>query len=205
QVPRVRCALAVALSWRAVACSPAVVRGHLRPAVPSGTFVVVQGFGPALPSLSYLALRDARALSVASFFSPERLGYPPSKAQRARLLGRIDALVASSPEAAHAAEQRFPGEYHIVSEGVDAELFKPGRKRQLIVLEWRPIERQLARAVQRALGGLPDWELIYLRTKKLAGRPAVPAKLRRRAHVRTGLDGKSRAPILAEAAIFVPA
>ena len=74
--------------------------------------------------------------------------------------------------------QRFPGEYRIVSEGVDAELFKPGKKRQLVVLEWRPIERPLARAVQRALRELTDWELVYLRTKKLAGRPAVPAKLR---------------------------
>ncbi len=101
--------------------------------------------------------------------------------------------------------QRFPGEYRIVSEGVDAELFKPGKKRQLVVLEWRPIERPLARAVQRALRELTDWELVYLRTKKLAGRPAVPAKLRGRARVRTARDGKSRAPILAEAAIFVPA
>jgi predicted metal-dependent phosphoesterase TrpH/glycosyltransferase involved in cell wall biosynthesis len=205
QAPLIALGPAVPISRRSRIGLPVGVRANLATALSRGDFDVVHGFEPGLPSLSYLALRDARALSVASFFSPERLGYPPSKSQRARLLGRIDALVASSPEVAHAAAERFPGEYRIVPEGVDAELFSPGPKRQLVVLEWRPIERQLARAVQRALRELPDWELVYLRTKQLGGRPAVPAKLRQRARVRTARDGKSRAPILAEAAIFVPA
>ena len=205
EAPLIALGPAVPISRRSRIGLPVGVRANLATALGRGNFDVVHGFEPGLPSLSYLALRDARALSVASFFSPERLGYPPSKAQREKLLGRIDALVASSPEAAHAAGERFPGEYRIVPEGVDAELFAPGKKRQLVVLEWRPIERQLARAVQRALRELTDWELVYLRTKKLAGRPAVPARLRSRAHVRTARDGKSRAPILAEAAIFVPA
>ena len=205
EAPLIALGPAVPISRRSRIGLPVGVRANLTTALNRGNFDVVHGFEPGLPSLSYLALRDARALTVASFFSPERLGYPPSKAQRARLLGRVDALVASSPEAAHAAAERFPGDYRIVPEGVDTELFVPGRKRQLVVLEWRPIERQLARAVQRALRELPEWELVYLRTKKLAGRPAVPAKLRHRAHVRTARDGKSRAPILAEAAIFVPA
>ena len=50
-------------------------------------FDVVHGFEPGLPSLSYLALRDSAALTAATFFSPERLGYPPGRAQRERLLG----------------------------------------------------------------------------------------------------------------------
>jgi predicted metal-dependent phosphoesterase TrpH len=205
EAPLIALGPAVPISRRSRIGLPVGVRANLSTALVRGDFDVVHGFEPGLPSLSYLALRDARALSIASFFSPERLGYPPSRAQREKLLARIDALVASSPEAAHAAAERFPGEYRIVSEGVDTKLFAPGRKRQLVVLEWRPIERQLARAVQRALRELTDWELVYLRTKKLAGRPAVPARLRGRAYVRTARDGKSRAPILAEAAIFVPA
>jgi hypothetical protein len=205
EAPLIALGPAVPISRRSRIGLPVGVRANLTTALRRGDFDVVHGFEPGLPSLSYLALRDARAPSVATFFSPERLGYPPAKAQREKLLARIDALVAASPEAAHAAAERFPGEYRIVSEGVDAELFKPGKKRQLVVLEWRPIERQLARAVQRALRELTDWELVYLRTKKLAGRPPIPAKLRARARVRTARDGKSRAPILAEAAIFVPA
>jgi predicted metal-dependent phosphoesterase TrpH/glycosyltransferase involved in cell wall biosynthesis len=205
EAPLIAVGPAVPISRRSRIGLPVGARANLATALSRGGFDVVHGFEPGLPSLSYLALRDGRALSVASFFSPERLGYPPAKAQREKLLARIDALVASSPEAAHAAAQRFPGDYRIVPEGVDAELFAPGTKRQLVVLEWRPIERPLARAVHRALRELPDWELIYLRTKKLTGRPAVPAKLRSRARVRTARDGKSRAPILAETAIFVPA
>ncbi|MEP6909706.1 MAG: glycosyltransferase [Actinomycetota bacterium] len=196
---------ALPISRRSRIGLPVGVRANLSAALAQGGFDVVHGFEPGLPSLSYLALRDARALTVASFFSPERLGYPPGKAQRERLLTRTDALIATSPEAAHAAAQRFPGEYRIIGEGVDTELFEPAAKRPLVVLEWRPAERPLAKAVLRALRQLPDWELLFLRTKSLSGRPTIPAKLRSRARVRTARDGRSRAPILSEAAIFVPA
>ena len=205
EAPLIALGPAVPISRRSRIGLPVGVRANLATALARGAFDVVHGFEPGLPSLSYLALLDARALSVASFFSPERLGYPPGKAQREKLLGRIDALVAASPEAAHAAAQRFPGEYVIVPEGVDPELFRPTAKRKLVVLEWRPAERALSRAVLRALRELPDWELVFLRTKKLAGRPTIPARLRGRAHVRTARDGASRAAILDEAAIFVPA
>ena len=205
EAPLIALGPAVPISRRSRIGLPVGVRANLATALARGQFDVVHGFEPGLPSLSYLALRDARALSVASFFSPERLGYPPGKAQRERLLARIDALVAASPEAAHAAAQRFPGEYLIVPEGVDPELFRPTTKRKLVVLEWRPAERALSRAVVRALRELPDWELVFLRTKKLAGRPTIPARLRGRAHVRTARDGASRAGMLDEAAIFVPA
>jgi predicted metal-dependent phosphoesterase TrpH/glycosyltransferase involved in cell wall biosynthesis len=205
EAPLIALGPAVPISRRSRIGLPVGVRANLATALARGAFDVVHGFEPGLPSLSYLALRDARALSVASFFSPERLGYPPGKAQRERLLARIDALVAASPEAAHAAAQRFPGEYLIVPEGVDPELFRPTAKRKLVVLEWRPAERALSRAVLRAMRELADWELVFLRTKKLAGRPTIPPRLRGRAHVRTARDGASRAAILDEAAIFVPA
>jgi predicted metal-dependent phosphoesterase TrpH/glycosyltransferase involved in cell wall biosynthesis len=205
QAPLIAVGPAVPISRRSRIGLPVGVRANLSAALARGEFDVVHGFEPGLPSLSYVALRDARALTVASFFSPERLGYPPGRAQRERLLTRTDALIAASPEAAHAAAQRFPGEYRIVAEGVDTELFQPVTKRQLVVLEWRPAERQLSKAVLRALRQLPDWELVFLRTKSLTGRPTIPAKLRGRAHVRTARDGRSRAAILNEAAIFVPA
>src|ERR687883_610886 len=162
--------------------------------IAAGHYDVVHGFEPGMPSLSYLALRDAQALAVATFLSPERLGYPPGRSQRERLLARVDALVATSEETAEAAAVRFPGDYTVVSPGVDLDLFRPGEKRRLAVLEWRPAERALARAVIRALREAPDWELILLRTKPLAGRPYRPASLRERIHVRTARDGRARAP-----------
>jgi PHP-associated len=164
----------------------------------------VHGFEPGLPSLSYLALRDADSLAVATFLSPERLGYPPGKAQRARLLGRIDALLATSEATAAAAAERFPGDYRIVSEGVDVSLFEPLPKADRIVLEWHPAERPLARAALHELEGLTDWELVLLRTKPLTGRPYVPRALAGRVDVRTARDGPSRAQLLNDASIFVP-
>jgi predicted metal-dependent phosphoesterase TrpH/glycosyltransferase involved in cell wall biosynthesis len=196
---------AMPISRRSRIGVPVGARANLSLALALGRFDVVHGFEPGLPSLSYLALREAEALAVATFLSPERLSYPPGRAQRDRLLGRLDALVATSEETAEAAAARFPGRYEVISEGVDPELFAPGEKRKLIVAEWRPTERALVRGVLRELAGLPDWELILLRTKPLTGKPTVPRLLRDRVHVRTARDGPVRAAILAEAAIFVPA
>src|SRR5213595_3591833 len=184
---------------------PVGVRANLALALERGRFDIVHGFEPGLPSLSYLALRDSHALGVATFLSAERLGYPPGKPQRKRLLSRIDALLATSQEVAAAAALRLPGEYRIIYAGVDAELFQPEQKRKLIVLEWRPAERQLARSVLRELRELPEWELVLLRTKPLSGRPTIPRALSGRVSVRTARDGASRAALLNEAAIFVPA
>ena len=184
---------------------PVGVRANLALALERGRFDIVHGFEPALPSLSYLALRDSHALGVATFLSAERLGYPPGKPQRKRLLSRIDALLATSQEVAAAAALRLPGDYRIIYAGVDAELFQPEQKRRLIVLEWRPAERQLARSVLRELRELPEWELVLLRTKPLSGRPTIPRALSGRVSVRTARDGASRAALLNKAAIFVPA
>jgi predicted metal-dependent phosphoesterase TrpH/glycosyltransferase involved in cell wall biosynthesis len=196
---------AVPISRRSRIGVPVGARANLSLALALGRFDVVHGFEPGLPSLSYLALRDAQALAVATFLSPERLSYPPGKAQRERLLARLDALLATSDETAKAAAIRFPGHYRIVPEGVDLELFRPTRKGKQIVLEWKPAERPLVRAVFRALADLPAWELVLLRTKPLTGRPTIPRALRDRIVVRTGRDGAARAPLLAGAGIFVPA
>jgi predicted metal-dependent phosphoesterase TrpH len=196
---------AVPISRRSRIGVPVGARANLSLALALGRFDVVHGFEPGLPSLSYLALRDAQPLTVATFLSAERLGYPPGKAQRERLLARLDALLATSEETAEAAALRFPGHYRIVPEGVRLELFASGRKRKQAVLEWKPAERPLVRSVFRALEELPDWELVLLRTKPLAGRPTIPRSLRERVSVRTGRDGEARAPLLGSAAIFVPA
>jgi predicted metal-dependent phosphoesterase TrpH len=196
---------ALPISRRSRMGVPVGVRANLSLALTVGRFDVVHGFEPGLPSLSYLALRDAQALSVATFVSPERLSYPPGKAQRDRLLGRIDALVATSPETADAAALRFPGHYRVISPGVDIDLFEPADKRQAIVIEWRPQERVLLRALVREVVQLAEWELIALRTKPLSGRPPAVRALRGRFHVRTARDGPARAELLRDAAIFVPA
>jgi predicted metal-dependent phosphoesterase TrpH/glycosyltransferase involved in cell wall biosynthesis len=196
---------AVPISRRSRMGVPVGWRANLAVALSRGRYDVVHGFEPGLPSLSYLAVRSSQTISVASFFSPDRLGYPPGKAQREKLLGRIDALIASSEEMAAAAGERFPGDYRIVSPGVDPDLFRPGTKSRLIVLEWRGLERPVARGVIRMLDELPGWELRLLRTRPLSGRPYVPRRLAARVHSRLGRDTATRADILRDASIFVPA
>src|SRR3954447_15801302 len=116
---------AVPVSRRSRIGVPVGVRANLSLALARGGYDIVHGFEPGLPSLSYLALRDAHAFAVASFLSPERLGYPPGRAQRERLLARIDQLVATSEKTAEAAAERLPGEYRVITAGVDLELFRP--------------------------------------------------------------------------------
>jgi hypothetical protein len=196
---------AVPVSRRSHMGVPVGVRANLALALGVGRYDVVHGMEPGLPSLSYLALRDAQSLAVATFFSRERLAYPPGKAPRERLLGRIDALIATTEETARAAALRFPGDYRVISEGVDTDLFRPGAKRGLIVAEWRPSARPIARNVLRALRELDEWELVFVRTRTMFGRPFVPRSLVDRVSVRTLRAGEQRAPLLNEAAIFVPA
>jgi hypothetical protein len=196
---------AVPISRRSRMGVPVGVRASLSLALARGGFDIVHGFEPGLPSLSYLALRDSGALTAATFFSPDRLSYPPGKAQRERLLARLDALLATTPEVAIAAEARFRGRYELVPQGIDSTLFAPSAKEKRVVLEWGEGERPLLRALVHELERQNSWELVLLRTRTPASRPAVSRRLLGRMHVRTAQVGAARAEILRSAAVFVPA
>lgn len=196
---------AVPVSRRSRLSVPLGVRANLELALSADSFDLVHGHEPGLPSLPYLALRDAHALAVATFHSPTRVFYPPGKRQRERLLARTDALTAVGKPALEAARERFPGEYSLLPLGVDTELFQPGEPRDRFVVEWRADESLRTRAALRALAELPGWQLLILRTRPLSGRPYVPRALRDRVTVRTVLDARARAAELAGAAGFVPA
>ncbi|MDQ3380509.1 MAG: glycosyltransferase [Actinomycetota bacterium] len=184
---------------------PVAVRANLRLALARGRYDVVHGFEPGLPSLSYLALSSTHSLTAATFFSPDRLSYPPRRSRRDRLRARVDALLATSSETAEAAAERFEGDYTLVSIGVDTTLFRPHQKRQVIAVELELAGRSVTRAVARLLRDLPDWELVLLHTKPLGFRPAIPRSVRKRSHVRLVRRPEQRAAILGEAAIFVAA
>ena len=195
---------AIPVSRRSQLGVPVGVQANLRLALAQGSFDVVHGFEPGLPSLSYLALRDTDALGVATFVSEKRLGYPPARSQREKLLGRLDALIALSEQTRDAAEERFPGDYRLLSPGVDTDLFSPGPKRKQIVVELRPNEREVARAVLHAVRELSDWEIVLLRTRPLIGRPAIPRDLAARVHLRTAKDAATRAALLNESGDLRP-
>ncbi len=185
---------------------PVGVRANLALALQRGGYDVVHGVEPGLPSLSYLALTSATdALTAATFFSAERLGYPARRSRRDRLRIRVDALLATSEETLSAAAHRFQGDYRLLPLGVDPAIFRPQRKRSVIAAELEIAGRPMTRALIRLLRDLDSWELHLLHTKPLAYRPAIPRSLRDRAHVRSVRRPDQRAAALGEAAIFVPA
>jgi predicted metal-dependent phosphoesterase TrpH/glycosyltransferase involved in cell wall biosynthesis len=184
---------------------PVGVRANLHLALRRGRYDVVHGFEPGLPSLSYLALTWADALTAATFFSAERLGYPARRSRRDRLRIRVDALLATSESTAEAAAVRFDGDYRLISLGVDTTNFRPATKRKVIAVELEPAGRPATRGLLKLLRDLPGWELLLLHTKPLGFRPAVPRAVRDRAHVRAVRRPALRAAALGEAAIFVPA
>jgi hypothetical protein len=184
---------------------PVGVRANLRLALASGRYDVVHGFEPGLPSLSYLALTSTHALTAATFFSPDRLSYPPRKSRRDRLRARVDALLATSAATAEAAAERFEGDYALIPVGVDTAQFRPAAKRRTIALELEPSGRSVTRAVMHGLRELPEWELTLLHTKPLGFTPAISRSVRDRVRVRSARRPEQRIAALSEAAIFVPA
>ena len=75
--------------------------------------------------------------------------YPPARNRRERLLGRLDALLATSAETAEAAAERFPGRYEIVPLGVDRRSSRrPKRKldRARVGTDGAPAARARSRA-----------------------------------------------------------
>jgi predicted metal-dependent phosphoesterase TrpH len=193
----------IPLSRRTNMGVPVAVRANMRLALTKGRFDVVHGFEPGLPSISYLALTSTHALTAATFFSEDRLGYPTRRSRRDRLRTRVDVLLATSVETADAASERFEGDYAVIPMGVDLEAFTPAPKRQLVVMELEVAGRTTTRALLHLLEEMPDWEATLVHTKPLGFRPVVPRRLRTRTSVRSARTSVQRAHALAPASIFV--
>ena len=181
------------------------MRANLKLALARGDFDVVHGFEPGVPSLSYVALTTTDALTVATFLSAARLGYPPSRARRDRFRARVDALLATSAETAQAAAERFRGDLTVVPLGVDNALFRPAEKRRCIAVELEPAGRGVTRSMTRLVEQNEQWELELVHTKPLGFRPSIPRRLRQRVHIRRGRTQAQRAEILRAASLFVAA
>ena len=195
----------VPLSRRTNMGVPVAVRANLRLALTKGRCDVVHGFEPGLPSLSYLALTTTHALTAATFFSVDRLGYPARRSRRDRLRTRVDALLATSTGVADAASERFEGEYRVIPLGIDLGVFGPRAKRNVLAIELEVSGRPTTRALLRLLKDLPGWEATLLHTKPLGFRPAIPRSVRDRVHVRAVRTPQQRVDALGPAGIFVPA
>ena len=131
----------------------------------------------------------------------------PARALAAREAARPARRAASRSRSTtrDAAAERFPGDYRLVSPGVDPALFAPTPKRQLD--RRRAAAERARRRPQRApraaraarLGGRAAADEAA-RSRGRRSRATSPTRVR----VRTARDGASRAALLNEAAIFVP-
>ena len=195
----------IPLSRRTHMGVPVAVRANLRLALGRGSYDIVHGFEPGLPSLSYLALTTTEALTAATFFSVDRLAYPTRRSRRDRLRTRVDALLATSSETAEAASERFEGDYRIVPLGVDLDRFLPASKENLVVVELEAAGRSTTRTLLKLLDRLPGWGATLVHTKPLGFRPAIPRAVRPRVHVRATRTPDQRLEALSPAAIFVAA
>src|SRR5918998_5032366 len=92
---------------------PVGVRANLALAL-GDRFDVLQAQEPALPSLAYLALRLSGGFAVATFHSADRLAYPPGRAQREKLLARVDALTAAGDGVLEAAAGRVSRDHTLL-------------------------------------------------------------------------------------------
>jgi len=188
---------------------PVAASANVALAVTTGGFDVVHVHEPLLPGLATAAVRHSPGLVVATFHSadPRAVAYPVSDRARERFRARIDALVATSPQAAAAAAQMYPGDYAVVPAGI-SEQFEPGEKAGTqIAAEWSSEGRTALRALVKLVAGTPDLELVLVwsRHARRPMRPYVPSAARGRVHVRSPKDTAERAAAIRNADVFVAA
>jgi predicted metal-dependent phosphoesterase TrpH len=188
---------------------PVAASANVALAVAAGGFDVVHVHEPLLPGLATAAIRHAPGLLVATFHSADAraVAYPVRDRTRDRYRARIDALVATSPQAAAVAAQIYPGEYTIVPGGI-SEQFQPGAKTGTqIAAEWSTEGRPALRALVKLVAGAADLELVLVwsRHARRPMRPYVPAAARGRVHVRSPKDTAERSAALRDADVFVAA
>ena len=188
---------------------PVAASANVALAVTAGGFDVVHVHEPLLPGLATAAVRHAPGLVVATFHSADAraMAYPVGDRARDRYRARIDALIATSDQAAAAAAPIYPGEYTIIPAGV-SEQFEPGAKQGTqIAAEWSSEGRPALRALVKTVAATPVLELVLVwsRHTRRPMRPYVPAAARGRVHVRSPKDTAERAAAIRDADVFVAA
>jgi len=83
---------------------------------------------PFIPSLSLLALLFSRSANLATFHAAKEggsMGYRLARPLLAPLSGKLHLRAAVSPAAMELVARYFPGEYRLLPNGVDTQLFSP--------------------------------------------------------------------------------
>ncbi|MFQ5826748.1 MAG: glycosyltransferase family 4 protein, partial [Dehalococcoidia bacterium] len=90
-------------------------------------FDVISLHEPLTPMLPLEVLRQSRAVNIGTFHAchSKPRGYGLSKLLLRRWFRRLHGRVAVSPAALRFVSRHFPGDYHIIPNGVDLEHFSP--------------------------------------------------------------------------------
>ncbi len=188
---------------------PVAAGANVALAVGEGGFDVVHVFEPTAPGIALAALKHARRLTAATFgaTSERALSVPMRSSSRERYRARIDALIATSEEAATMASASYPGDYELVAAGIGDEFTPAAKRGDTIAAEWTVENRQTIRELVRLVSQDPGrrLDLIWPRRGRRPLRPYVPATARGRVRMLSPRPGEERAAALAAADVFVAA
>jgi len=104
------------------------LKGQLRSLMRAYDFDLVHTHAPLVPTLPLLAIQAAECPQVGTFHTtggPSRL-LEWTRGLLEPVVNRLDARIAVSQTAREFAARYFPGEYHVIPNGVDIERFHPG-------------------------------------------------------------------------------
>jgi phosphatidylinositol alpha-mannosyltransferase len=104
------------------------LRGELRRVFRDHEFDILHTHCPTSPSLPVIAIQTATCAQVATFHTTAPRSWLQDMFQSylARVVEKLDARIAVSATALESAHMYYPGEYHIIPNGVDIERFHPG-------------------------------------------------------------------------------
>ena len=140
-----------------------------------GGYDVVHFHEPLMPVLPITALRHSESVNIGTFhaFARSNIGYYYGKPLLKRYVRRLHARIAVSVAARDFVQRYFPGEYHIVPNGIDVRRFKnqaplpelrDGKCTILFVgrLEYRKGVGYLLRAFLQLKKEFPDLRLLIV-------------------------------------------
>jgi Glycosyltransferase Family 4/PHP-associated len=185
---------------------PVAAGANVALAVAEGGFDVVDAHEPLVPGIAAAAVRRSPGLTVATFHSADQraVAYPISDRARDRYRARVDALVATSADAAARAVAVYPGDYTLIPDGIDGVFHEGAPAPGSLAVEWAGEGRAVVRALVSLVAGTPSAELTLVRGDARRGlRPYVPAAARGRVHARSPRDAAERAAELRAASVLV--
>ncbi len=110
--------------------------GEIRRVLRKHDFELLHTHCPTAPSLPLIAIREATCPQVGTFHTsaPRSAIEDMIKGFLRPAADKLDARIAVSPSASQWAQMYFPGEYHVIPNGVDIERFHPAAEP---FAEWR--------------------------------------------------------------------